>query len=279
MEWLTEVLSNALGNMVQDIVYGARRFLGEIGIRDADWWLFAICAAALLVLWVMLRRPDNDPEKLVKVRDKARVKAETKLADPIPYVEDQQANQSQHQTEEEDGPWNQPFELFKGRPGWLAMPDAFLWELVACLQTVETITDFIEVAERKGLVRKRMRKIAKHPDPRIAMKEVAAEFLRLGIKDRYEGQIALPLARLLDPKNPEIVLAVAKNYFASDRYEDALPLLEEGMSLCQRILDAAEGAPPADGKVKRQIGDLQKMQRKSAEMYEVCLKQATPQPI
>jgi hypothetical protein len=214
--------------------------------------------AALLLLWLLLRRrggPKATPKALEAGYERLAAAGVGEL--------------------------DRPYRLLVER--WRHLPAAFVQEIVGRLRDKTRVIDFAVLAERHGLERGRLGKIAKAHGPESAMQAVAALLLALGRKRPGEAEAALSLAMRLDPQNPEAVLELAAGHYAAKHYKTALPLLELGISLCRKVVEgpglALEGrvGGVAPAPVGRRHDELNGLLKSSMEMYEVCLEQVDPQ--
>lgn len=223
-------------------------YLGQLGVLDNNWLIFSVVVGCVALLWLA-----------------ARAGGGLGVADALEIQE--------YEMELEGVPeFNRPRRLISERKHWESMPEAFLMELAARLGESRNVIDFMVFAEGRGLHRKRLPKIAAELQPQAAVNAVSALLYQLGRKRRRYSAEALELAMHLDPENPEIVLALATNHFTAKRYDEAMPLLETGMALCQRILDMTKGQN-LHKKAEKRVRALDTLLRKSTNMYEVCLQQ------
>ena len=213
--------------------------------------------AVLLLLWLMLRRPGG-----AKATPKTLEAGYERLA--AAGV----------------GELERPYRLLVER--WKHLPAAFVQEIVGRLLDKMRVVDFVVLAERHGLERGRLRKIAKAHGPESAMQAVAALLIDLGRKRPGEAEAALSLAMRLDPQDPRAVLRLAAGHYAAKHYKTALPLLELGISLCRKVVEGSGRAPESDvGGVARRAagrrqGELKALLESSMEMYEICLERVDP---
>lgn len=241
METSKGPLSSMLGNL--------EAFLGQAGVLDNNWLIFSIVAACVALLWLAARAGGRLP-----------------VADALEVLEYEMELQRVPE-------FNRPRRLITERKYWDAMPEPFLMELATRLGESRNVIDFMVFAEGRRLHRKRLPQIAADMRPQEAVNAVSALLFQLGRKRRRDSATALSMAMLLDPDNPEIVLALASHHFTAKRYDDAMPLLETGMALCQRILDMTKGQQNMHKKAEKRVKALDSLLRKSTRMYEVCLQQ------
>lgn len=241
MEHSKGPLSSSLGNL--------EAYLGQIGVLDNNWLILSIIVGGVAILWLA-----------------ARAGGGPGVADALEVQE--------YEMELEGVPeFNRPRRLIGERKRWESMPEPFLMELATRLGESRAVIDFMIFSEGRGLHRKRLPKIAEQHKPQAAVNAVSALLFQIGRKRRPDSAAALALAMHLDPENPEIVLALAADHFGAKRYDEAMPLLETGMSLCQRVLDLTQGQPNLHKKAERRVRALDTLLRKSTNMYEVCLQQ------
>ena len=210
--------------------------------------------AALLLLWLLLRRPGGakaTPKALETGYDRLAAAGVSEL--------------------------DRPYRLLVER--WRHLPAAFVQEIVGRLRDKARVVDFVVLAERHGLERGRLGKIAKAQGPESAMRAVAALLLALGRKRPGEAEAALSLAMRLDPQDPEAALRLAAGHYAAKHYKTALPLLELGISLCRKVVEGpGQALESGAGRVARapagrRLDELKDLLKSSMEMYEVCLEQ------
>jgi len=179
--------------------------------------------------------------------------------------------------------WERPYALFRAARNWRELPDHFLWELTARLMDKDNVIEFILFAERHGLEQKQFPDLAKN-DVEAAMKGVSGVLANLAttLKGRA-AETALSLASLVDPRNPQAVFILARQRYAAERFEDAIPLLEQAIPLCEDSM--VEPERPDVRALQRgseglgnSLRDLQDMLQQAQEMYEDCLQRANPEP-
>jgi tetratricopeptide (TPR) repeat protein len=179
--------------------------------------------------------------------------------------------------------WERPYALFRAARNWDALPDHFLWELTARLMDKDSVIDFIIFVERHGLEQSHFPELARN-DVAAAMRGVSGVLANLAttLKGRA-AETALSLASLIDPRNPQAVFILAAQRYAAERFEDAIPLLEQAIPLCEESM--VEPARPDVRALQRgaessgnSLKDLQHMLHQAQEMYEDCLHRANPEP-
>ena len=179
--------------------------------------------------------------------------------------------------------WERPYALFRAARNWDKLPDHFLWELTARLMDKDNVTEFILFAERHGLERSHFPELARN-DVGAAMRGVSGVLANLatGLK-KGAAETALSLASLIDPSNPQTVFILAAERYASERFEDAIPLLEQAIPLCEQSM-VEPVRPEVDGQHRgsewggNSLRDLQHMLDQAQQMYEDCLQRVSPEP-
>ena len=169
---------------------------------------------------------------------------------------------------------DQPYRLLTQR--WNHLPAAFVQEIVGRLRDKAQVNDFVVLAERHGLERGRLAKIAKAHGPESAVQAVAALLVELGRKQTGEAEAAFSLAMRLDPQDPVAVLTLAAGHYAAERYKAALPLLELGISLCRNVVEASGPATASQATTQRGHTELKGLLKRSMDMYEGCLERVDP---
>lgn len=172
------------------------------------------------------------------------------------------------------GELDQSYRLLTER--WKHLPAAFVQEIVGRLREKAQVTAFVLLAERHGLERGPLTKIAKAQGPESAVREAAALLVDLGRKRPGDAETALSLAMRLDSQDPEAVLTLAAGHYAAERYKAALPLLELGISLCRNVVEAPGSASASQAKTRGRHQDLTDLLKRSMDMYEVCLERVDP---
>lgn len=221
-------------------------------LTGADWRLL-ICGglAAVVLLWLLLRRGGRrraTPETL----EASYERLETAGVDAL----------------------DQSYRLLAGR--WKHLPAVFVQDLVGRLSDKDRVIAFVDLAERHGLERGRLAKIAKAQGSDSAAQAVAALLVDLGRKRPAEAETALSLAMRLDPQDPEAALMLAAGHYAAERYKAALPLLELGISLCRNVVEAPGAAAAPQVKPRGGHENLTSLLKRSMEMYEACLERVDP---
>ncbi len=176
-----------------------------------------------------------------------------------------------------------PCRLLRRRRHWKRLPVAFLWELCARLRDEDQVFAFVVIAERHGLQRRQLPRIARKYKTGTAMRVVAA--LLNGLKSRQPGdtRTASSLAMRIDGDDPRSVLKLATDCYLMACYKEALPLLVLGISLCRKLLDGQGVAAGSNAGRKgrgREAGlasaELQARLKRALEMYEDCLARVGP---
>jgi hypothetical protein len=180
--------------------------------------------------------------------------------------------------------WERPYALLRAASNWDDLPDHFLWELTARLMDKDSVIEFILFAERHGLEQNHFPVLARN-DVEAAMRGVSGVLANLAtnLKGRA-AETALSLASLIDPRNPQAVFILAAQRYAAERFEDAIPLLEQAIPLCEESMVEPE-RPDVRALQRGSAGggnslkDLQHMLRQAQEMYEDCLQRANLEPV
>ena len=178
-----------------------------------------------------------------------------------------------------------PCRLLRRRRHWKRLPVAFLWELCARLRDEDQVFAFVVFAERHGLQRRRLPRIAGKYKTEAAMRAVAV--LLNGLKSRQPGdtRTASSLAMRIDAEDPRSVLKLATDCYLMECYKEAMPLLVLGISLCRKLLDGPGqgGAAGRDGGRKgrgRHAGpagaELRARLKRALVMYNDCLARVGP---
>lgn len=231
-------------------------------LTGADWRLVLGAGfLGLLVLWLLLRR---------LLRGGATVKG----------LESAYEKLAQEGVKELD----RPYRLISDRSGWKDLPMAFLWALAEQLRDKRSIIEFLVLAERHGLERKGLRKIARTHKPEPAMVAAAGLLSKLARRRPGEAETALPLAMRLDPVDPGAALTLGARHYDAERFKEAMPLLEQGISLARKLVTQPPPVPTGDDRQdrirnaadQRRRGDAESLLEKSMEMYEVCLEKGAP---
>lgn len=226
----------------------------------SHWFVIAGVALALFVVWLLIRNGGGRRTSARALRAAYR-KAGKKGAKE----------------------WERPYALFRAARNWDELPDHFLWELTARLMDKDNVTQFILFAERHGLEQSHFPELAKN-DVGAAMRGVSGVLANLatGLKKRA-AETALSLASIIDPKNPQAVFILAAERYAAERFEDAIPLLEQAIPLCEQSM-VEPVRPEVEGQNRVSVGagnslkDLQNMLQQAQDMYEDCLQRAGPEP-
>ncbi len=227
----------------------------------SHWFVIVGVVLALFVVWLLIRHGGGRRRTSARALRAAYRKAGRKGAKE----------------------WERPYALFRAAKNWDDLPDHFLWELTARLMDRENVTQFILFAERHGLEQSHFPELAKN-DVGAAMRGVSGVLANLatGLKKRA-AETALSLASLIDPKNPQAVFILAAERYAAERFEDAIPLLEQAIPLCEQSMvepsrPEVEGQNLASAGGGNSLRDLQDMLQQAQEMYEDCLQRARPEP-
>ena len=231
-------------------------------LTGADWRLvLGGGSLGLLVSWLLLRR---------LLRGGATVKSLEKAYEKLAA----------------DGvrELDRPYRLISDRRRWKTLPMAFLWALAEQLRDKDSVIAFLVLAERHGLERKGLRKIARTHKAEPAMAAAAALLSGLARKRPGEAEAALPLAMRLDPQDPGAALALGTRHYGAERFKEAMPLLEQGISLGRKLLTRPSPVPTGDARRdrirnaadERRRGETESLVQKSMAMYEVCLEKADP---
>lgn len=174
--------------------------------------------------------------------------------------------------------WKRPFELLTERREWRLLPEDFLWELVSRFGESRATIDFVTFVEANRPVADRLGKIARSRPSEDALKEVATMLLAFGRKNKKHGRTALAFAMAVEPKNPEVLLGVAAERFGAKQYDDAMPLFEAGIQLCQQRIETLQAWPNPDQSVEKRTDELQILLKVSTEMYLNCMDNSGPAP-
>ena len=175
------------------------------------------------------------------------------------------------------------FRILTSRRGWRNLPEPFLAEIVARLKSKEDVMRFVSLAEGYRFNRKRLPDIARNKNMESAMREVAFWLVNFGNQLQSEtrlkqAEFVQKLALGLQPDKYFTKLPLATTYYRMDRYEDAVPLFEEGFALLENFADEStpheRGLYPADGLVPG--ATLAEFIAAHKPMYEACLKAVRP---
>ena len=221
-------------------------------LTGADWrLLLGGVFAAVLLLWLLLRR-GGGPKATTETLEAGYERLEAAGVDAL----------------------DQSYRLLAER--WKHLPAVFVQDVIGRLGDKDRVIAFVVLAERHGLERGGLAKIAKAQGSDSAAQAVAALLVDLGRKRPGEAETALPLAMRLDPQAPEAALMLAAGHYAAERYKSALPLLELGISLCRNVVEAAGPGAGSQAKPQDRHRDLTRLLKRSMEMYEACLERVDP---
>ena len=171
------------------------------------------------------------------------------------------------------------FRLFSTRRGWKRMPERFLMELVARLDSRENVMRFISLAEGYGFDRKSLPEIARKEDMEAAMSETASVLGKLGRQLQEEGrykeaEFVQKLALRLQPNQYFTTLPLAVTYYRMQRYSEAAPLFRRGLAHFEKWDQEAAPAGLAFPVPDWLAGEskLKALRASCQNMYEACLK-------
>jgi len=170
-------------------------------------------------------------------------------------------------------------QLLATRRDWKGLPHRFLAELVSRFRSKEDLMRFVSVSEDYGYYRDQYPKIATRIDLEAAMAEVACLFARFGFRlqteERYrEAEFVQKLALRLQPNQYFTNLPLAATYHETGRYDDALPLFEQGLARFQdfeKNINTVEPALSPEKCLGPEV-EMRKLRNRNRKMYEACLK-------
>jgi hypothetical protein len=169
------------------------------------------------------------------------------------------------------------YRVLTSRSCWRDLPPAFVAEIVARLKSKESTSRFVALAEEHRFHRKQLPVIARNPDRKKAMREVAlwlGDFgNRLQEEDRLkEAEFVQKLALELLPDQSSTLLPLAATYYKMERYSDAVSLFKRGLVRVETSANSADSSNgPSDGNTDASMSTYE-------EMYAVCLKGGERQP-
>lgn len=171
------------------------------------------------------------------------------------------------------------FRLLSTRRGWKRMPERFLMELVARLDSKENVMRFISLAEGYGFDRRNLPEIARKEDMEAAMGETASVLGKLGYQlqneSRFkEAEFVQKLALRLQPNQYFTTLPLAVTYYRTRRYSEAAPLFKRGLAHFEKREQAASPAEPSFPVPDWLAGEskMKALRASCQKMYEACLK-------
>ena len=170
-------------------------------------------------------------------------------------------------------------QLLATRRDWKGLPHRFLAELVSRFRSKEDLMRFVSVSEDYGYYRDQYPKIATRIDLEAAMAEVACLFARFGFRlqteERYrEAEFVQKLALRLQPNQYFTNLPLAATYHETGRYDEALPLFEQGLARFQdfeKNINTVEPALSPEKCLGPEV-EMRKLRNRYRKMYEACLK-------
>ena len=136
------------------------------------------------------------------------------------------------------------YRILTGRRGWRNLPPAFIAEIVARLRSKENVFRFVTLAEEHRYNHKQLPALAIKPDREAAMCEVALWLCdfgnRLQKENRFkESEFVQQLALGLQPNQYFTNLSLATTFYKMERYDEAAPLLENGLA---QLAESANGS-------------------------------------
>lgn len=171
------------------------------------------------------------------------------------------------------------FRLVSTRRGWKKLPERFLMELVARLDSKEDVMRFVSLAEGYRLDRTHLPGLAGKEPVDDAMTKVAGLLGRQGNQLQAEGRLKQAefvqrLALRLQPNKYFTTLPLAATYYEMERYSEALPLFEQGLAQLRRLEGgfAAEKSVPAEADWLGPDSKISEMKESCQKMYQVCVK-------
>jgi hypothetical protein len=172
------------------------------------------------------------------------------------------------------------FRILASRRGWRNLPERFLAEIVARLKSKEDVMRFVSLAEGYRFNRDRLPDIAGDADMDSAMRRVTLWLVNFGTRLQSENRLkeaefVQKLALGLEPGRYFTTLPLATTYYKMERYQDALPLFENGFAQLESMPDgsAALDYEPAD---LGQSATLAELKAAHQPLYQACLSAAPP---
>jgi hypothetical protein len=172
------------------------------------------------------------------------------------------------------------FRILSSRRGWRNLPERFLAEIVARLKSKEDVMRFVSLAEGYRFNRDSLPDIAGDANIDAAMHRVTlwlADFgTRLQSESRLkEAEFVQKLALGLEPDRYFTTLPLATTYYKMARYEDALPLFENGFAQLESVPDSSTPSDyePGDIAPGATVAELKAAHQ---PLYQACLNAAHP---
>ena len=157
--------------------------------------------------------------------------------------------------------WELPFRLLESREEWDHLPKEFLMELASRLEQRDRIIEFILLVEGDDFDREDFVRLMNY-EPDTAMHELSVMLTDHAAELKAKPAIAaLGLAIQIDPENHLAMIDLATRHYSSKHYAEALPLLEQAMSLSR------EARPQQAGSAQT----LHDMLALLGEMHEDCV--------
>jgi tetratricopeptide (TPR) repeat protein len=131
-------------------------------------------------------------------------------------------------------------QLLLTRNEWKNLSHRFLVQLVSRLRSKEDVIRFISVSEDYKYQRTHYPELAQQINLENSMTEIACLFARFGFRLQGEGrykeaEFVQKLALRLQPHQYFTKLPLADTYHATGRYQDALPLFEQGFASLEEL--------------------------------------------
>lgn len=180
------------------------------------------------------------------------------------------------------------FRLLSTRRIWKKLPQSFLMEVVARLDSKENVMRFISLSEGYRFHQSRISQIARNPDIESAMAEIACMLGSLGNRLLNEGRLKNAefvhrLALQLQPRQYFTNLPLAVTYYNLERFSEAAPLFQRGLAQLESVQVATAPAEQLALAAECLESDANHAQLKDTfrKLHEACLKgkkSANPAP-
>ena len=179
--------------------------------------------------------------------------------------------------------WELPCRLLTTREGWDELPDEFLMELAARLMERDSVIDFILLVEGDDFERDQFVRLTGY-DPDAAMRGLSVLLTDHAVGLKAQAALGvLGLAIQIDPENHLALIDLATAHYAAKRFAEALPLLDQAITLGQQakagLPEATRGAAaqrgPAPGFTAQTLHGVLKL---AGEMYDDCVERVGPEP-